>query len=327
MRRLFPICAVVTFAISMAFAAHAQPFPSRTISLVVGVSAGSVTDIIARILAEAIGRSMRQPTIVENRPGAGGALAAESIARTSPTGHDLLLSSVRVQYRLDKGLTPVAMVAKSPLVLFASSTGPTSAVELISRAKSKRASISIAYTDLLGLLAISQLEAASEIAFQSIHYREDPKAIQALTTGEAVGLLASYRVAAGAALDKSIKPLAVASKQRSTLLPDVPTLAELNLGDISIDEWVAVLAPAGTPREVVAQLNAAIVGALNDPSVTSKLAGLGVVPSPSSPAAFAASVASSGGTPTCDKQCPKACNKCTPHNDQQCCSDRFEPAN
>ncbi len=280
-------------------AAQAQgPYPSKPIRLVVPFSAGSATDILARIIGAKLSESGYR-IVVENRPGAGGTLGATNTAKAAPDGYTLALVSVghainatlypRLPYDTLKDFAPVSMVATVPNVLVVSATGPYHSVrDILAAAKAKPGTVNFdsagsgSSTHLSGEL----FKMLAAIDILHIPYKGTGEALTDIMAGRADFMFAPSVSAMPFVKQGKLRALAVATAQRAGTLPDIPTVAESGLPGYAFDSWFGILAPAGTPREIVDALNAQIGKALAAPDVRERLAAQGADAKGSTPQAF-----------------------------------------
>ena len=281
--------------------ARAHDHASRPIRMIVAFAPGGTTDFVARLLAERASATIGQSIVVENRPGANGAIAAEYVAKSEPDGATLFFSTlgalaINPNLRTDlpydpaRAFAPIAMLVRNTTVLVVrAGLGVHSVSELIARAKEKPGTISMAVTGIgaNSHLALELFQSAAGVKFQLIPYRGAAQAMTDLMGNQVDGLFADAPVLLGQISAGKLIALGVMSETRSDVLPSVPTLAELGLPDTIAENWQGVLAPIGTPHTVIARLNRAFVDAVNDPDIRRRLVENGVTVSPSSPEAFA----------------------------------------
>ena len=271
-------------------AAAAQDYPTRPIRMIVAFSAGGTTDYVARTLADKVRASLGQPVVIENKPGANGAIGADFVSKAEPDGYTLFFStagalSINPSMRSDlpydpiKGFTPIVPTARNT-VLFAvnSGLGVSTAQEMIARAKEKRGSITVAITGIgaISHLAIEMLQHSAKIKLQAVPYRGAGPAIADLIGGQVNAMSAEVPVLMPQIKAGKAKVLAISAQNRSEVMPDIPTFAELGYPDVVADNWSGVLAPPKTPPAIVAKLNAAFNAVVKDPEVRRKLADNGV---------------------------------------------------
>jgi len=285
-----------------AVAAPAQDYPSRPIRLVVGFAAGGTTDFMARLLADRLHDPLGQIVFVENKTGANGALGAEYVAKAEPDGYTLYFTTAGVaavyphllanpRYDPIRDFAAVGLVAFNSTMLVVNAAMPVnSARDLATLARQQPSRIAIAITGLgsVSHLGTELFQAAAGVKFLVVPYRGASPAMTDLIGGEINGLFGDGptvmpQIAAG-----KIKALAATSTRRSEIFPDIPTFAEQGFPDVIADQWAGVLAPARTPADIVAKLNAGIVAVMSAPAVRARLALVGTVPSPDSPEHFSA---------------------------------------
>jgi tripartite-type tricarboxylate transporter receptor subunit TctC len=273
-------------------AASAQSYPDHPIKLIVGIGAGSSTDAISRLIGRKLADRLAQPVVVENRPGAGGTLGAEAGAKAPPDGYTLLsaTSSIpifRHTYTLrfdpEKDLIPVGGVAKGAMVLIVrgDDKAPTVA-ELIARAKAKPQSVSYGSAGI-GSNAHLASEVFAQIAgveFLHVPYKSSAAGMTDLLGGQVDFIFDALATVQPFIKSKAAKGLAVTTTERSSFLPDVPTMNEAGIRGFSHPVWYAVFAPAGTSREVVDRLSVEIRDIVAQASFREDLAKFGVEPFP-----------------------------------------------
>jgi tripartite-type tricarboxylate transporter receptor subunit TctC len=270
--------------------AAAQDYPARPIRLVVAFSAGGTTDFVARLLADKVKDTLGQPVVIENKPGANGAIGADLVSKAEPDGYTLFFStagalainpSMRSDLPYDpvRGFTPILPTARNT-VLFAINTGLgiDTAQQMIARAKEKPGAITVAITGVgaISHLAIEMLQYSAQIKLQAVPYRGAGPAIADLIGGQVNAMSAEVPVLMPQIKAGKAKVLAVSAQTRSDVIPDVPTFAELGYPDVVADNWSGVLAPPRTPPAIVARLNAAFNAVVKDPEVRRRLAENGV---------------------------------------------------
>ncbi len=280
-------------------------YPNRPIRLIVAFTAGGTTDYVARLVADRIKGPLGQSVVVENKPGANGAIGADYVSKSEPDGYTLFFStagaltinpSLRTDLPYDpqKDFAPVAPVVRNT-VLFAG--GPAlkaeTARDMVTLAREQPGAVTVAVTGIgaISHLAIELLQRAAGIKLQYVPYRGSGQAISDVIGGQVSAVNADLPALMPQLRGGKLRPLAVASAYRSEALPDTPTFAELGFGDVVADNWSAVLAPARTPPAVIAKLNAAFNAAVNDPDVRTRFAETGVSAMGGSPEDLAALIA------------------------------------
>lgn len=281
--------------------AHAQPprYPAKPIRLVVPFSSGSATDILARIVSTRMGESSSYQMIVENRPGAGGTLGAALVAKAAPDGYTVILVSVghainatlypKLPYDTVKDFAPVTLVATVPNVLVVNSASKLGSVkDVVAAARAKPGTMNFdsagsgSSTHLSGELF--KTEAGIDIAH--IPYKGTGEALTDVMAGRVDLMFAPTVSAMPFVRQGKLRALAVTTPKRVASLPDIPTVAESGLPGYAFESWFGVLAPAGTPKEIVAALNGEIGKALASPAVRERLLVQGAEPRASTPQEF-----------------------------------------
>jgi tripartite-type tricarboxylate transporter receptor subunit TctC len=303
LRALVRFAAALSIGIALAPAAaiaQGQPFPSRPVTLTVGFAPGGSADILARLVAAKLAPALGQPVVVENRPGAGGTIAAAAVAKAAPDGHTLLFVTSghagsgalypKLAYDPQHAFVPVARVGSSPVVVVVPAGAPwRSLAELIADARARPGKISYAAGGggaTVTALAAEYLKGDAKIDLLAVPYKGSGPALIALMAGEVdlgfdIPSSALPHLRAG-----KLRALAVTSSVRSTVMPDVPTVAEQAIPRFELVGWFGVLAPAGTPGAVVARLNREVDALLAQPDVRERLASLAVDPGGGGPADF-----------------------------------------
>ncbi len=301
LRRVTTALAVASIALSafVAAPASAQDFPSRVIRIVVAFPAGGPTDMVARLIADKLKASLGQNVIIENKPGANGAIGADYVAKGEPDGHLVFLTTAgavvvtphlsKPNYDSLRDFAPITLVLRPTTILVVKPDLPVaSAKELAALAKDKPGAIPFASTGSGSMphLALELYQAAAGVKFLHVPYRGAAPALTDLLGGQVQALFADTPVLLPHIRGGKLKPIGAASANRNPLLPDVATLAEQGFADTTADNWYGLLAPAKTPPAVVAKLHGAVVAALDAPDVREKLVQSGAVPSPMSSAEF-----------------------------------------
>src|ERR1051325_6126715 len=280
-------------------AAWAQSFPARTISVVVFVPAGAIPDIIARLVGSALSERLGQPVIIENRPGGGGNIALQFVARAPADGHTVLLlaspHAINVSLypnapmSLAKDIIPVASLNHDTFVLLVNPSLPAKNVaEFIAYAKANpgRINLSSNGTGNLTPLAGELLKTATGIDTVHVPFRGSPAALAALTAGDVQALFDTVGASFPLIQAGKIRALGVSSTERVRMLPDVQAIAETVPG-YGVIGWLGIGAPKGTPAEIVGRLNREIGVVLNEPAVKAKMLELNSEPFVSTPEEFA----------------------------------------
>jgi tripartite-type tricarboxylate transporter receptor subunit TctC len=281
-------------------AAWAQAFPAKPIRMVVGFSAGGSTDKLARVLAQRMGEVLGQSVVVENRPGAAGNIAAELVAASPPDGYTVFMATVSSQainphlYKLKfdpiKSFEPVTLVAKYPLLLVvAPQVQANSVQDLVSyaRANGGRTFFASSGSGSPAHLAGEIFKGVTGTDVKHVPYKGGGPAMLALMANEVHFGFETIPSAIGHARSGKLKGLGVTSEKRSGAAPDLPTMQEAGLKGFAVTSWAGLLAPAGTPKDVMAKLTEATVTSLGSPSVKAALAADGAEPGGGSAADFA----------------------------------------
>jgi tripartite-type tricarboxylate transporter receptor subunit TctC len=289
-RRRFLHLAIGTIALPIASRiAQAQSYPARPVTLVVPVAAGGGVDTAARILAEKLQEKLKQPVVVENRPGAGSMMGANFVAKANPDGHTLLLlepaavlakwMNRTVPYDVIRDFTPIALVATEPLVLFAHPSLPANDIrELIAHSKAHPRKLSVGTAGLGSPhhLAAVWLNTATKIEITHVPYRGAAPALNDLLGGQ-IPLIWALPVAAMPFVEQGkVKALAVSTQQRFPMLPNVATVAESAVPGFDVNFFFGIAAPAKVPPGVVARLKEAIGEITDMPDVRARMATLGM---------------------------------------------------
>jgi len=286
--------------------ATAQPYPNRPIHLVVGFPPGGINDIVARIVGQKMSESLGQPVIVENRGGAGGTIGADWVSKATSDGYTLLLGSVSnlamapslyasLPYDPTKDFTPVGLVAAAPNIMVVNPDFPVHSVkDLIELAKQKPGTIDYASAGIgtSNHLTVELLKVMADIDIVHVPFRGDGPAIAAVLAGQVPMQFPTLPVALPYIKSGKLRAVAVSSATRSPLLPEVPTVAESGgLPEFAVSIWVGIVAPPGTPKEIVDSLNAEIRKAVALPDIREHLAALGADPASDTPEQFSAYIA------------------------------------
>jgi tripartite-type tricarboxylate transporter receptor subunit TctC len=287
------VASVLAFAVS---AAGAQAYPNRPLKLIVPFAPGGFTDVVARILGVKLSQSLGQQVVVENKPGAGSTIGSDFVAKSAPDGYTLLMvSSTHVispwlyrnlPYDPIRSFTPVSKLADSAYVLLVNPKVPARNVqEFVALAKAQPHAIHYASSGngsaqhLMGGLFV----ALTGAPLKHVPYRGSAGAANDLVAGVVESSFAGVPNALAQVPQGRLKALAVTTSKRAPQLPDVPTLQEAGVADYDASVWLALLAPAGTPPDVVARLNSEVARLMRDPETRKTLHDAGVEATPSTP--------------------------------------------
>ena len=274
-----------------------EAYPTRPITLIVPFSPGGGTDIAARLLATRLGLRLGKPVVVDNRAGAGGLVGADLVAKAKPDGYTLFFANVGTQsinpwlykmpYDADKAFAPVSLFAELPFALVINPNIPAKTPkDLVSLAKAAPDKYTFASSGNGGAphLTAEIFQQATGIQLRHVPYKGGGPAMADLIAGHVDMLFASVLETSGYVKSGKLRALAVTSAQRSPVLPDVPTLAEQGVSNADSGSWTAVLAPAGTPADIVDKLAAGIKAIVQVPEVREQLTAQGAIPRGTTPA-------------------------------------------
>jgi tripartite-type tricarboxylate transporter receptor subunit TctC len=287
LRRLIGL-AIAMAAVVAALPAAAQPYPSRTVRIVVPFAAGGTGDIVARVLADRLSQSLGQSVVVENRPGATGALGAKAVASATPDGHTLLLGQtgeMAINQHWSKGLgydpvadfQPIALATIVPLALVAPGKAPYSTVaEMLALSKSRGLSFASAGAATPGHLSGELLKLLTKSNLTHVPYNGAGPALNDILGGHVDMFFSGFPPTVPHVKAGTMRLLAVSTAKRSSVAPDVPTVAEASgIKDFDIALWQGFFAPRATPKEVVTRLHAEINKLLAQNEIKSKLLAAG----------------------------------------------------
>jgi tripartite-type tricarboxylate transporter receptor subunit TctC len=293
---LMPLLALLTVC-----AAHAQPYPNKPIRLLVGFAPGGAADYVARNVSVPLGQALGQPIVVENKPGAGSSIAAEQVAKSAPDGYTILIaspSSISVNPALSQklgyrpsDLAPISKITSSPVVIAVNpSTGIFSAKDLIAKAKQNPGGLNYATSGNGSAphLAAALFSQVADIKMTHIPFRGGSLAIQSVIAGDTQLTFGTPPSVLPMIQAGRLRGIAISSKERSPLAPNLQGMREAGLPDYAIEFWYGVFVPAGTPPEIIQKLYEATQVAMKQPNVKAALAREGTdVSVSSSPAQFA----------------------------------------
>ncbi|MCY0855169.1 tripartite tricarboxylate transporter substrate binding protein [Cupriavidus sp. D39] len=278
-------------------------YPNKPIRIIVPWPAGGGVDSVTRTVAEKLSISLGQQVLVDNRPGATGNIGAGMGAKAAPDGYTLLVASApmtinpslysNLPFDTSKDFAPLSLLASSPYVLVVNPTVAKSVKELVASAKSEPGLMSYAspgpgtQQHLIG----ESFKEAAHINVIHAPYKGGPQALTDMVGGHIQMMFHGLPAVLPFVKSGQIRAIAVASKQRLSMLPDVPTMAEAGFPGVEASEWYGLVAPAGTPKEIVVRLSTEIAKALNMPSVRDQLVGRGYEPASSTPEQFSTFIA------------------------------------
>lgn len=282
---------LITVLPFLASTASGQSYPSRSIRMVVALAAGGPTDTVARIYAAKLSELVGQQVVVDNRPGAGGSVAGDIVARAPADGYTLFVAAngtiaiapnllMKLPYNVAKDLTPVALIGNSPLAVMVHPAVPAKSMkELLAVAKAHPGKINFgsAGQGSTGQLATELLKMMAGVNMTHVPYKGAGPALIGAVSGEIDLMISGVSTGLPYIKQRQLRGLAVTSPKRLAVLPDLPTVAETVRG-YDAGSWYAVMVPTGTPRAVIDRLNKETATAINSPDVNSRLKTSGVEP-------------------------------------------------
>ena len=298
MMKKWKLCAAALL-IAASGAAHAQSWPSRPIKVVVPAGPGGAADVLARALGDQMGPAMGTSFVIENRGGAGGIIGTDAVAKAPADGYTVLLSSntfviapslYKVPFDIHRDFAPVGMVASAPNLLVANAElGVRTVADLVAKAKATPGGLSYGSPAVgsAAHLTVELLGRKTGMPLAHVPFKGPQQAMTETLAGRVPITIAGVSNALPHLKSGKLVALAVTGAKRSPLVPDVPTFAEAGVAGVDVTLWFAMLAPAGTPPDVLARLNTELNAALASPAVAERLGKLGFDPLPGPPAALA----------------------------------------
>jgi len=280
---------------SLAAGAHgAESWPTKPLRVIVPAPPGGGIDIVARLVGGTLAAALGERVIVDNRPGARNVIGADLVAKAAPDGHTLLVLSDaftimpflerKLPFDVRASFAPVSLLATQPLVLAVHSSVPAQSMrEFIALARSKSGALPLGTGAMGHFLASEYIKKAAGFETTHVPYKGGVPAVIDLVGGQVPAALTGQSPILPYARSGMIRALAVTTRARSAALPDVPTLAEAGVAGIDLFEWIFMMAPAKTPKDIVSRLNAEVAKTLAAPDVRSKLAAGGFEPAPTTP--------------------------------------------
>lgn len=283
----------------------AQTYPVKPVRLVVPFPAGGATDILARTIGQKAADKLGQSIVIDNRPGAGGTIGSDHVAKSAPDGYTLLIATgsthsigpiinPKIPYNVERDFVPVVYVANTSSVLVVPGTLPVkNLAEFIALAKSKPGQLNFGSSGngTNSHLSGELFKAQAKVFLTHIPYRGTGLVFNDMMSGQVHMLMDNYVTAQSNIKEGKLRVLGVTSPQRLPFLPDVPTLDEQGLKGFDVSNWFGIYAPRGTPTEIVLKVNAAFNQALQEPDMQKRLATLGATPTGSTPEQMGAMVA------------------------------------
>ena len=284
---------------------HAQTYPTKPVRLVVPFPAGGATDTLARTISQKASEKLGQSIVIDNRPGAGGTIGSDHVAKSAPDGYTLLIATgsthsigpiinPKIPYSVERDFVPVVYVAKTSSVLVVPGTLPVkNLAEFIALAKSKPGQLNFGSSGngTNSHLSGELFKAQAKVFLTHIPYRGTGLVFNDMMSGQVHMLMDNYVTAQSNIKEGKLRVLGVTSPQRLPFLPDVPTLDEQGLKGFDVSNWFGIYAPKGTPGEITAKVNAAFNQALQESDMQKRLATLGATPTGSTPEEMGAMVA------------------------------------
>jgi tripartite-type tricarboxylate transporter receptor subunit TctC len=267
--------------------AYADDYPSRPITLVSVFGPGSASDVLCRIIADPLAIALKQPVIVEDRPGADGAVAAQYVQHANPDGYTLMLATNsplsadpyllrQVSYDPVKDFTPITRVGSFTLMLVVNPSVPANSVkELVDYVKANPGKLSFASGNTAGIVGGKTFAHWAGLDMLHVPYKSSPQAVEDVIAGRVSMMIVDFTVGMPHVSSGQVRALAVTRLKRSSLFPDLPTLDESGIEGLEVDAWAAFVAPAKTPPAVVAKLNGAIGKIIDDPATQKKFRNVG----------------------------------------------------
>lgn len=293
-------------ASSLALAASAalaqSDYPKQPIKMLVGFSPGGSNDILARIFAQKIGERLGQPGVVENKPGAGGRLAAEQLVRSAPDGHTLLMVPAgtlsiapavfkKLNYDPVKSFSHISIVATYPFLLSVNAGGDIKSVkELIAFAKANPAKANYGSTSPIFQLTSELFNLKTGVKFEHIPFKSGGEIVTGILTGQVTTAFADAGPAMPQITAGKLRVLATSGAKRFPALPDLPTMKEAGIDGVEVDGYSGIVAPAGTPQAIVKKLEETINAILKEAEVRDRLTKIGLVPAGGTGAQFVATI-------------------------------------
>jgi tripartite-type tricarboxylate transporter receptor subunit TctC len=295
----------LALALGCTAGASAQNFPSKPLRFVVGLAPGGGTDIVARMVGGKLGPAIGQQVIIDNRPGAGGNIAAELVARSAPDGYTLVVVTAshavnpslykKLAYDPVRDFAPITQLTSQPYLFVVHPSLPAKDVkEFIALCKGRKGGLTYASSGsgLLGHLGMELLKRMGKFDAQHIPYKGAAPALVDTMTGQVEAFFPTIISGLPQVKAGRVRAIAVTTTERSPLLPNVPTVAEQGFPGYEVNGWYALLAPAGTPKEVVATLNTEVAKVLRQADVKERMASEGAAPVGNTPEQFSAYMAS-----------------------------------
>ena len=294
--------ALLIASLLLSAAATAQPYPNKPIRIIVPFGAGSSTDVITRILTQSVSASIGQPFIVDNKPGGDGAVAGIEAAKAAPDGYTIFIGSgspiaavpalrKNPPYDSVNDFTPITDIGRFTLFLFVNSEVPVKTFqEFIAYAKANPGKLAYGTGNASGIVAFAQMNQLAGINMLHVPYKSAPLAVVDLMTNRVQAMWEPPTTTLAAMKEGKLRALVTSLKSRSSVLPEVPTIAEAGMPQFSMANWMGLVGPAKLPREIVERLNREFVAAMKRPEVIAAMDKQLFQLNPTTPEQFAAFV-------------------------------------
>ncbi len=289
--------ALIGLAAVCSAVAHAADYPVRPIRYIVAFAPGGINDIMARIVGQKLNESWGQPVIVDNRPGAGGNVGAALVARSTPDGYTFMNISTahtisqtlysKLDYNLQRDLTPVVVLGNSPLIMVINAGIPAKSVaELVDWAKKNRLIYASGGVGVISHLGMEMFKVAAKIDATHVPYKGVGPAVPELIGGQAHVMVNAIPELLPHTKGGKLRVIGSMTEKRHPFIPDVPTFIEQGYKDFVMGNWTGIVAPAGTPKDVVSKLSVEITRIIRAPEMTERLVQMGVDPMGGTPEEF-----------------------------------------
>jgi tripartite-type tricarboxylate transporter receptor subunit TctC len=290
LKKLLAFAGGAAAALTISLTAPAAEYPAHPVSIVVAFTPGGPSDVLARIIGRRLNEILHQPFIIENRPGAGGNIAAEQVAHAAPDGYTLLMGNnsilatnaalyKKLAYDPEKDFAPISLVGTQANILVVNNSVPAhSMAELIALAKASPGQLNFASSGYgaAAHLAGELFKTEAKINIVHVAYKGAAPALQDVMAGHVQMMFATAASVIGLIKSNKVRALAVTTPKRTALLPDLPTVDELGIKGFDATTWHGLVAPADTPKDIIDTLHFATVNALKDPTTQEQLTNLGV---------------------------------------------------
>ena len=304
-RDLLVVAALALTSFALGEPAFAQGYPNKPVTLIVPYSPGGLPDTVARVVGQKLGDKWGQPVVIENKPGGNGVLAAQALAAKPADGYTLMVTDgsmfainpfiyARLPYDPQKDFTFISLTARAPLFLAVHPSVPVSNfTEWVALAKSKPGQLSYGSSGVGSIhhLTVESIKAALGLDILHVPYKGTGQSVPAVVAGQVSAVFSAYPSLAGFAKDGKLKLIAVNSEKRSSLAPDIATIAETSIPGFDFAPTIGFSGPAGLPHEVVAKVAADVSEVLKDPAMLERMHVLGIDPVGGGPREYAAQVA------------------------------------